>query len=206
MVNVGDNTFFPKTASTRFIVRNITNRRGGKDKWKVVKIFGYPINPGDTRDLLTIPSVSEADIRHSLLKGELMLKFKYEELEGVDSNANLLQYDRTGPNNQRDFLIQHGITYGIDGIGGGAAEIVPFYQDIPVSGIQDGVNTVFSVPDIFLYTTENKLTFYRNGVRQVIGENYLIAESSGIGTGWNLIIMLEAPSVKDVLLVDYFKA
>lgn len=204
-MTVGFDTFFHKTVSTKFVVRNITDQRGGKDKEKVVRVFGYPVNPGDTRDLLTIPSVSEADIRHALLKGDLMLKLRYEELEVVDSNIDLLQFDKTGLNNQRDFLIQHGITYGIDA-GGGTADLVPFFQDVPVSGIQNGINTIFFVPDIFLYTTENKLTLYLNGVRQAIGDNYLIGESGGLGTGYDTIVFLEAPRTKDIVLVDYFKA
>src|SRR5574338_1584724 len=50
---------------------------------KVIFIFHYPINPGETRDLLAIPGVQEADIRASLLKGELRHKFLCGDIELV---------------------------------------------------------------------------------------------------------------------------
>jgi len=61
---VPSNTFFPKLTSINFTVKNLSVNRK-------IHIFNYPINPGQTRDLLAIPEISEMDIRHSLIKGEL---------------------------------------------------------------------------------------------------------------------------------------
>lgn len=202
-MTVGFDTFFPKKSSTRFVVRNISGRRG---RWykKRVRIFNQPILDEDTFDLLAIPAVSEADIRHALLKGELRIKLETRELEVVYSNIDLLQFDKDGPDNQFDFLQSVGITDGLEVTG--TADLVPFYQDVSVTGTQNGSNVVFIVPDKFLYTTENKITVYLNGVRQQVAENFLIAESGGPGTGYDTIIFIEAPRSKDVIRVDYFKA
>lgn len=102
-MTVGFNTIFPKNSSTRFVVLNIAPNR------KRIKIFGYPINNGQTRDLLTIPFVSEADIRHSLLKGELLKKIQCNEIRIVDSDIDLLQFN----DEQKTFLQNVGLNKGL---------------------------------------------------------------------------------------------
>ncbi len=109
MANVG--TFFLKNPSTRFVVKNTAPNR------KRIKVFTYPINNGETRDLLMIPGISEADIRHSLLKGELLIKIRYGELIVVDSNIDLLQFDAP----HKAFLQSAGITEGLEVIGAGGS-------------------------------------------------------------------------------------
>src|SRR5437016_7423246 len=88
----------------KFIVKNIT-----KDSNKTIKIFNYPILFGDTRDLLAIEGVSEADIRASLLKGTLNHKLKVGDIEIVDSDIDLLQFNSA----QKLFLQQGGINKGL---------------------------------------------------------------------------------------------
>lgn len=102
-MTVGFGTFFPKISNTKFVVRNIA------PQGKRIRIFQYPINNGETRDLLAIPAVSEADIRHSLLKGELAVKIKYGELEIVDSDIDLLQFNAE----QKSFLENAGVNKGL---------------------------------------------------------------------------------------------
>ena len=58
-------TFTPKDVTTVFTIRNTAPDH------KNIKVFGQRIGWGREYDLLAIPNVSEADIRHSLLKGEL---------------------------------------------------------------------------------------------------------------------------------------
>lgn len=103
MTNVGQYT--PgKNSSTRFIIRNIAagNKR--------IRVFGYPIGNGLERDLLAIPGISEADIRHSLVKGQLRAKLLASEIIVVDSNIDLLQFDDV----HKLFLQQSGITLGLE--------------------------------------------------------------------------------------------
>lgn len=113
MTNVGQYT--PgKNASTRFIIRNIATGN------KRIRVFGYPIGNGLERDLLAIPGISEADIRHSLVKGQLLGKLLSKEITVVDSNIDLLQFDDL----HKTFLEQSGITVGLEvtAFGGGMTD------------------------------------------------------------------------------------
>lgn len=193
MSTVGFNTVFPKRPSTKFVVKNIAKNN------KRIKVFNYPINNLDTRDLLSIPYVSEADIRHSLLKGELKVKIENEELIVIDSDIDLLQFN----NDQLLFLQSAGIIEGLQ-ISGTAGQLQ--LQEIELTGTKNGINTIFYTPEKFLYTTDYKLILYINGVRQKITENFLISESSGPGTGYDTIIILDPPYSNDYLVIDYYKA
>lgn len=92
-------TFATKNVSTVFVVRNVTSDR------KTIKIFGQKIRWYQTYDLLAIPDISESDIRHSLLKGEIRRKADVGEIIVVDSTIDLYQYD----GEQREFLESIGI-------------------------------------------------------------------------------------------------
>jgi hypothetical protein len=103
-MSVGLNTVFTKNVNTKFVVQNTApgNKR--------IRIFQYPINNGETRDLLAIPYISEADIRHSLLKGELLIKITTGEAKVVESNIDLIQFE----SQQLAFLQHAGITIGLE--------------------------------------------------------------------------------------------
>lgn len=88
-----------------FIVRNICS-----DRRKTIKIFNYPINFNQTRDLLAIPGVAEADIRASLLKGELRHKILAGDIVVECSDIDLLQFN----DDQKAFLQSAGITIGLE--------------------------------------------------------------------------------------------
>lgn len=103
-MSVGFRTFHPKQVNTVFTVKNVASSK------KVVKIFNYPIPWNMERDLLTIPEVSEADIRHSLLKGTLAVKLRAGEIRVTNSTIDLLQFDTQ----QRSFLINAGVSAGLD--------------------------------------------------------------------------------------------
>lgn len=88
-----------------FIVRNIT-----PDRKKTIKIFNYPILFNQTRDLLQIPGVAEADIRASLLKGELNHKIIVKDIIIECSDIDLLQFN----NDQKIFLQNAGVVIGLE--------------------------------------------------------------------------------------------
>jgi hypothetical protein len=90
--------------NTHFIVRNTCT-----DRRKTISIFNYPINFGETRDLLQIPGVEESNIRASLLKGVLRHKFLNGDIQLVSSNIDLLQFS----DKQRAWLYAHGFTEGV---------------------------------------------------------------------------------------------
>jgi hypothetical protein len=103
-MTVGFNTWVPKEALTKFVVRNVSRDR------KKLRIFNCPLEAGQEKDLLSLPHVSEADIRSSLLKGELFYKIKCDDITIIDSSIDLVQYEET----QRTFLQNAGVTIGVD--------------------------------------------------------------------------------------------
>lgn len=96
--------------NTHFIVRNITGAAETSPDKKTLFIFNYPINHGDTRDLLQIPGIQEDHIRASLLKGVLRHKFLCKDIELVSSNIDLLQFS----DKQRAWLKSYGFTEGVE--------------------------------------------------------------------------------------------
>lgn len=121
--------------NTHFIVKNTSGNSTTSPYQKTIKIFNYPILYGDTRDILQIPGVQEADIRAALLKGEIRHKLLNGDIAMVSSNIDLLQFS----DKQRAFLQTMGITEGVqvgfdelDGYvqsllgGGGGGGLTPF--------------------------------------------------------------------------------
>lgn len=121
-----------------FIVLNVS------PQVKTISIFKYPINYQCTRDILQIPGVSEADIRASLLKGELQHKIRAKDIIVVCSDIDLLQFNM----DQRAFLMGAGITNGLDasGTGGGISanehatlrQLIHFIDEGPGDGFASG--------------------------------------------------------------------
>jgi hypothetical protein len=103
---MGMNDFAPFTKKYGcFIVRNITSA-----PQKTIKIFNYPINHNQSRDLLQIPGVGESDIRASLLKGTLRNKILSGDIVVECSDIDLLQFNL----DQKAFLVKAGIIHGLD--------------------------------------------------------------------------------------------
>jgi len=102
-MGMNDFALFSKKNGT-FVVQNTS------PQIKTIKIFNYPIPYGQTRDLLQIPGVSEADIRASLLKGELQHKILAKDIIVLSSDVDLLQFNTS----QKNFLQGAGIINGLD--------------------------------------------------------------------------------------------
>jgi hypothetical protein len=196
-MTVGFETWVPKTCTTVFVVKNIApdNKR--------IKIFHYPINNGDERDLLTIPQVSEADIRHSLLKGELKTKFETGEAVVTRSNIDLIQFDDC----QKEWLQLYGVTDGIEGGGGSASLNFTFMQGQELIGTIDGSNRIFTTTHRFINGTwgnnEFRIEIFHNGRKLVLTTDYIIAESGGPGTGYDTIIFTFTPSDRSIIRASY---
>ena len=184
-----------------FIVRNVT-----PDRNKTIKIFNYPINFNKTRDLLQIPGVAEADIRASLLKGELNHKIRAKDIIVECSDIDLLQFN----DGQKLFLQEAGIINGLE-VSGGVAEI-PFLlkQNVPMIGDIDGSNRIFSIPapDKFINGPYHgnifKIQVFHNGreLDEVI--DYLISESGGAGSGYDTIILISfTPRINSKMYCNY---
>lgn len=201
MSNIGGYTVFHKIA-TSFVVRNVA------PNGKRIRIFNYPINNGEERDLLAIPGISEADIRHSLLKGELLIKILNKETVITQSDIDLLQFNPE----QKAFLESGGLTEGHEvnasELASGISPTFNFEQDVELVGNIDSSNLIFTIPSgKFLYTANYRITVYLNGVRQQFTKNYIIAESEGPGTGYDMIVFIDdAPDPGDVIVADYYQS
>lgn len=197
MPPVGFDTWFPKDCPTVFVVRNIAPNN------KTIKIFNYPIPNGKERDLMMINYVSEADIRHALLKGELHIKLKFQEAIVTASNIDLLQFDDC----QKSFLKNAGILEGLEIAAVPAIIPFAFKQGVKLIGAQDNSNRIFSTPDKFIDGVYSNNTFHilirHNGRVLVQGDDYFLAESSGPGTGFNTVILTFSPKPRSVLVADY---
>lgn len=198
MPSVGFDTWFTKKCTTAFIVRNIAPNN------KRIKIFSYPIKNGMERDLLDIPFVSEADIRHSLLKGELLTKIRSNEIIVTYSNIDLLQFDDC----QKAFLQSAGVYEGLE-VSGGIAEIpFTFKQGVDLIGDMNGTNAIFTTPDKFINgnigNNSFRISIKHNGRELLEGSDFLVSESGGSGTGYDTIIFkCTLPDENSILIVDY---
>lgn len=202
MSNVGYDSWWQKKQScTVFIVQNISSPP------KTIKIFQIPIRHNCFYDLLEVSYVSEADIRHSLLKGELQRKFLAGEIRVVSSNIDLLQFDSC----QLGFLESMGITDGLqvasDGYGGLP---VNFKENISLVGARDGVNRLYKIPapDKFIngifQNSEFHISVHHNGKLLEQGIDFIVAESGGVGTGYDSVIFTNySPIARSRLLSSY---
>lgn len=170
---------------------------------KTIRIFDYPINYGQQRDLLQIPGVAEGDIRASLLKGELQHKIRAKDIRIICSDIDLLQFN----DNQKLFLQQAGI---VNGLSVGSDQMTNIWmQDVQLLGAVDNFNTLYFIPSgTFIESSNLKIVVYKNGVKQVLNDDYVVNESGGVGTGYDSVIMTVAPTTVpapiDVITADFY--
>lgn len=202
MPAVGFETWFQKKCPTVFRVKNIA------PNGKRIRIFKYPIKNGMDRDLMEIPYVSEADIRHSLLKGELFTKIICKEAIVVESNIDLLQFDPC----HKQFLMDAGITIGLEVDSSGGIAAVPYLwrNEVKLLGATNSSNTTFMIPggEKFLDGTfednEFHISVEHNGRRLIQDCDFIIQESGGVGTGYDTIKIISfVPNYKSQLIADY---
>jgi hypothetical protein len=124
---MGMNVFAPgRPECGMFIVRNTSPQQ------KTIMIFNYPINLGDTRDLLKIPGIYEAEIKSSLMKGTLKRKFRNGDIELVISNIDLLQFTDCGIQYLEGYGFTTGVTIGFDQLDG-------YVQNLIIQGGGGGI-------------------------------------------------------------------
>lgn len=103
-MTVGGNTFFGKKTSINFKIKNINS------KFKKICVMGITLFYGEIKDLLSYAGISEADIRESLIKGDLANKIRVGDIVITSSSIDLLQFD----DQQKAFIIAAGGSIGID--------------------------------------------------------------------------------------------
>jgi len=79
------------------------------------------------------------------------------------------------------------------------------YYNQPLSGVIDGINTVFSTAQAFVAVGPRSQTLRMNGVAQEsgVGCDYEVSESGGVGTGFDTVTMAFPLFGDDVLRMDF---
>ena len=90
-----------------FIVKNNNLR-------KTVKVMGINIAPGNSYNLMSLPGVTEADVKVSLLKGVLKRKLALGEISITSTDIDLSTLNDT----QLSFLQNNSVNYGVLPTGG----------------------------------------------------------------------------------------
>jgi len=208
----GMNDFAPFQKKRQcFTVRNIS------DPKKTVRIFHYPITYGYERDLLDIPGVAEADIRSSLLKGEIMVKLFAKEIIVTCSDIDLLQFNDEQKQFLKDSGIIKGTEIGIDQIvpgtitGGGGTPVTldyVFRQGVQLIGVTNAANRIFTTPDRFINGMYSgnlfRIQVRHNGRTLKQDSEYIVQESAGPGTGYDTVIITSfSPAARSQLMCDY---
>lgn len=83
---------------------------------------------------------------------------------------------------------------------------VRFRTGQQLTGLKDGANVTYTVPvgDKFTHNLPFfSIKVFFNGVRLTLLDDYTIAESGGVGTGYDTVVMEVTPLSVDHLLVDY---
>ena len=200
MPGVGFDTWWTKSCPTVFVVKNITTD-------KEIRVFDVKIPPGRTYDLMSIPNVSEADIRHSLLKGQLHIKAIGLEIRVVNSNIDLLQFDDC----HKSFLQSIGVVNGLETTATPTSDLpYGFRNNIALVGPKNDANRIFKVPmpDKFIQgvygDNQFNIQIQHNGQGLVYLCDYLVSESGGVGTGYDTIEFISfTPNVKSNLIANY---
>jgi len=201
MPAVGFETWYQKQCPTVFKIKNVAS--GGKR----IRVFKYPLVNGGIRDLMDIPYVSEADIRHSLLKGELFIKIICKEIIVVDSNIDLLQFDPC----HKKFLEDAGIEVGLEVETDVLSELPYLWkQEAQLIGAKNNANRSFMVPfgDKFLEGNFEDNDFHiiiqHNGRRLIQNCDFIILESGGVGTGYDIVQFISfVPNPRSEIIADY---
>lgn len=220
---MGMNSFAPFLKQCKsFVVRNIT-----PDREKTIKIFLYPINFGEERDLLQIRGVAEDDIRASLLKGEIRHKFLARDIELVYTDIDLLTWSQC----EREFLAYFGFTMenaigtqiqgeqigdgalnyinmNIGGGGSGEGTSYHWREKISLIGMRNGINRTFFTPQKFINGTYYGNVFHiaieHNGKKLYENIDFTIGESAGPGTGYDIINFISLiPNAHSLLFANY---
>ena len=83
-----------------------------------------------------------------------------------------------------------------------------FREGVELVGTKDGVNTVFTIPggEKAVHVPPGlQIKLYRNGFRQNlgVGNDFVVSESGGLGTGFDTVTVDPAPRNYEILLVDF---
>jgi hypothetical protein len=172
---------------------------------KTINIFHFPIPWSRSRDLMQERGIGEQDINTSLLKGSLRHKLHVGDILIECSNVNLLTFSPQ----QKAFLIASGVTLGYEIVVPPGAIDFALKYNMPLTGVQNGVNTVFTTPQPFIYGAFDSNYFrpqvFHNGRLLYDTLDYVAARSNpGVSPYYDQIIFTSfAPTATSHLLITY---
>lgn len=162
---------YRSSSTVSFVVKNNSKKK--------IRIFNYPLEPGQSRDLMKIPNIGEEDIRSSLVKGQLQFMASIGQISVVSSDIDLTQYNDP----QRNFLEGAGVSVGLgDG------------TQTSAGGIVDTINALSALPgpdstevkNIWIKETSAHYTFIAGDVTAV--DNWtVVAPTGGTSGRWKLV-------------------
>lgn len=78
-------------------------------------------------------------------------------------------------------------------------------EGVVLLGVVNGVNLTFSTPEKFRHSIPGlSIRVHYNGQRLLLTDDYSVAESGGLGTGFDTVVLLIAPKTGDKVFADYF--
>jgi hypothetical protein len=78
-------------------------------------------------------------------------------------------------------------------------------EGVPLLGIKNGVNVTFTTPEPFVQSPNLNIKVYLNGQRlwNGSGNDYVVAESGGPGTGYDTVVLAVPPKGFENLIADF---
>lgn len=82
---------------------------------------------------------------------------------------------------------------------------ITWKQDISLVGVVNGINVVFTIPSgTWIQDSTYKIIVYKNGVKQVLGDDYMISSPGAYNTIIFTVPPANSPSPADVMTADYY--
>lgn len=89
---------------------------------------------------------------------------------------------------------------------GGQQQLTNIQFNVPLMGIKNGANLTYFTPDLFIMDGYLAIRVYRNGQRLNPTDDFTVAESGGVGAGFDTVILIgPAPLATEKLTADYVR-
>lgn len=165
-------------------------------------------------DIVVVPGI-QAVPKYSTITTYIMRTSELERVQSVLSDlrrrkkVEYIVYDQENGvlDNSLELATVQDVHDAISGQGGTSGGSSTRLYQIPLIGVINGVNTIFSTAAYFIAFGAGRETVYLNGVAQLRGEgNDYVATESVPAAGYDLILLAAPPRVDDSVTIDYTEA
>jgi hypothetical protein len=85
-----------------------------------------------------------------------------------------------------------------------AVPAAKFRSGVLLTGSINGTNTTFATPEAFRHDPpQYSIAVYFNGQRVLLGDDFTVAESGGVGTGYDTVETIFVMKTDDKIWADY---